>query len=147
MDIMEIAIDTMLLLTIVESTNAKEQQIIIYNTCNNANSITIFQIGIILVELLIGIISCPPCELIVLSNIYLIPYKIGSLGLPNPLVNPIPKKNKSSPLKIIVTAVVTNAINLDSNTLPLDIGCRSEEHTSELQSRQYLVCRLLLEIT
>src|SRR3712207_7635652 len=27
---------------------------------------------------------------------------------------------------------------------PLDEG-RSEEHTSELQSRQYLVCRLLLE--
>src|SRR3712207_8345386 len=25
------------------------------------------------------------------------------------------------------------------------VGCRSEEHTSELQSRQYLVCRLLLE--
>src|SRR3712207_7034271 len=25
------------------------------------------------------------------------------------------------------------------------IGWRSEEHTSELQSRQYLVCRLLLE--
>src|SRR3712207_8198527 len=30
---------------------------------------------------------------------------------------------------------------------PLDgpFGSRSEEHTSELQSRQYLVCRLLLE--
>src|SRR3712207_7476077 len=27
----------------------------------------------------------------------------------------------------------------------LDHGERSEEHTSELQSRQYLVCRLLLE--
>src|SRR3712207_8469177 len=26
-----------------------------------------------------------------------------------------------------------------------DISVRSEEHTSELQSRQYLVCRLLLE--
>src|SRR3712207_8252882 len=26
-----------------------------------------------------------------------------------------------------------------------DAGKRSEEHTSELQSRQYLVCRLLLE--
>src|SRR3712207_7147453 len=26
-----------------------------------------------------------------------------------------------------------------------DCGRRSEEHTSELQSRQYLVCRLLLE--
>src|SRR3712207_8928466 len=25
------------------------------------------------------------------------------------------------------------------------VGWRSEEHTSELQSRQYLVCRLLLE--
>src|SRR3712207_7316459 len=27
----------------------------------------------------------------------------------------------------------------------LDRGGRSEEHTSELQSRQYIVCRLLLE--
>src|SRR3712207_8020921 len=27
----------------------------------------------------------------------------------------------------------------------LGFVCRSEEHTSELQSRQYLVCRLLLE--
>src|SRR3712207_6904799 len=26
-----------------------------------------------------------------------------------------------------------------------ETGARSEEHTSELQSRQYLVCRLLLE--
>src|SRR3712207_4310832 len=30
----------------------------------------------------------------------------------------------------------------EGNTLTVD---RSEEHTSELQSRQYLVCRLLLE--
>src|SRR3712207_7217038 len=29
--------------------------------------------------------------------------------------------------------------------LPPGAGERSEEHTSELQSRQYLVCRLLLE--
>src|SRR3712207_6880867 len=28
---------------------------------------------------------------------------------------------------------------------PRGVGGRSEEHTSELQSRQYLVCRLLLE--
>src|SRR3712207_7704883 len=28
---------------------------------------------------------------------------------------------------------------------PACLGIRSEEHTSELQSRQYLVCRLLLE--
>src|SRR5205823_12462867 len=29
--------------------------------------------------------------------------------------------------------------------LPLEHRCRSEEHTSELQSLAYLVCRLLLE--
>src|SRR3712207_9023044 len=29
-------------------------------------------------------------------------------------------------------------------TIEADAGPRSEEHTSELQSRQYLVCRLLL---
>src|SRR3712207_7041709 len=29
--------------------------------------------------------------------------------------------------------------------LALELAPRSEEHTSELQSRQYLVCRLLLE--
>src|SRR5258707_8407295 len=30
-------------------------------------------------------------------------------------------------------------------TVPFRLARRSEEHTSELQSRQYLVCRLLLE--
>src|SRR3712207_7855785 len=37
---------------------------------------------------------------------------------------------------------------LGSSPLETDapiLTCRSEEHTSELQSRQYLVCRLLLE--
>src|SRR3712207_7828659 len=32
-----------------------------------------------------------------------------------------------------------------SSPAPSSAGRRSEEHTSELQSRQYLVCRLLLE--
>src|SRR3712207_7366017 len=32
-----------------------------------------------------------------------------------------------------------------ANGLLLALARRSEEHTSELQSRQYLVCRLLLE--
>src|SRR3712207_8619140 len=44
----------------------------------------------------------------------------------------------------------TAPMNSGSNpsTVPLPPGTargRSEEHTSELQSRQYLVCRLLLE--
>src|SRR5947209_16691478 len=33
----------------------------------------------------------------------------------------------------------------NSSFTPAFAPCRSEEHTSELQSRQYLVCRLLLE--
>src|SRR3712207_8082086 len=33
----------------------------------------------------------------------------------------------------------------EAETASRTIGARSEEHTSELQSRQYLVCRLLLE--
>src|SRR3712207_7706358 len=38
------------------------------------------------------------------------------------------------------------AAHADQPVDPPDrIGLRSEEHTSELQSRQYLVCRLLLE--
>src|SRR3712207_3557690 len=32
-----------------------------------------------------------------------------------------------------------------TRTVNIDLWNRSEEHTSELQSRQYLVCRLLLE--
>src|SRR3712207_7226359 len=41
----------------------------------------------------------------------------------------------------LVTVVVRQAVEQDVEELPV----RSEEHTSELQSRQYLVCRLLLE--
>src|SRR3712207_8601891 len=38
------------------------------------------------------------------------------------------------------------AIEVLSSAIKLSrAGLRSEEHTSELQSRQYLVCRLLLE--
>src|SRR3712207_1321335 len=36
-------------------------------------------------------------------------------------------------------------INIHPSLIPSFCGKRSEEHTSELQSRQYLVCRLLLE--
>src|SRR3712207_8567214 len=35
--------------------------------------------------------------------------------------------------------------SVDRRSIQLSYGRRSEEHTSELQSRQYLVCRLLLE--
>src|SRR3712207_9164153 len=42
--------------------------------------------------------------------------------------------------------VVSNVRVLEQPRVGTNRGCpRSEEHTSELQSRQYLVCRLLLE--
>src|SRR3712207_8269398 len=43
-------------------------------------------------------------------------------------------------------ADVSDAVRRDMTRIfPIAAGLRSEEHTSELQSRQYLVCRLLLE--
>src|SRR3712207_7933971 len=42
-------------------------------------------------------------------------------------------------VRLVVSELVTNSI------LHTGLSPRSEEHTSELQSRQYLVCRLLLE--
>src|SRR3712207_7440476 len=42
--------------------------------------------------------------------------------------------------------VVTPVVTISGRTGALEVPPeRSEEHTSELQSRQYLVCRLLLE--
>src|SRR3712207_8576819 len=51
---------------------------------------------------------------------------------------------------ILASACYYNITNLEKNLLTFarifdNEPIRSEEHTSELQSRQYLVCRLLLE--
>src|SRR3712207_7924795 len=43
-----------------------------------------------------------------------------------------------------LTGMPLIALSIDRNRVA-DLAPRSEEHTSELQSRQYLVCRLLLE--
>src|SRR3712207_7596494 len=44
-----------------------------------------------------------------------------------------------------LTLAVTAAFRFATAFVPRPVARRSEEHTSELQSRQYLVCRLLLE--
>src|SRR3712207_8778488 len=46
-----------------------------------------------------------------------------------------------------ITLVEPLLVHLDRRAPVREVvpGARSEEHTSELQSRQYLVCRLLLE--
>src|SRR3712207_7083459 len=46
---------------------------------------------------------------------------------------------------LVLTAHPTEALRRSIRHKHVRIGGRSEEHTSELQSRQYLVCRLLLE--
>src|SRR5438445_9944515 len=54
----------------------------------------------------------------------------------------------SGELRLQVTAIVLAPLRRASWTAATVNGVRplrSEEHTSELQSRQYLVCRLLLE--
>src|SRR3712207_7394962 len=49
-------------------------------------------------------------------------------------------------LRVPVPVVDEPAAAADrAGLVPLHRDLRSEEHTSELQSRQYLVCRLLLE--
>src|SRR5258707_10925029 len=50
------------------------------------------------------------------------------------------------PIEVLRHVVQQSLAELLSNPrLMVAIDARSEEHTSELQSRQYLVCRLLLE--
>src|SRR3712207_8365501 len=49
----------------------------------------------------------------------------------------------AAPPKVMVPADVRSSEDAAGTGNP--ISFRSEEHTSELQSRQYLVCRLLLE--
>src|SRR3712207_8090955 len=48
------------------------------------------------------------------------------------------------PLKFLLVSKLSS-IHAKVETVFLPLTFRSEEHTSELQSRQYLVCRLLLE--
>src|SRR3712207_7221836 len=60
-------------------------------------------------------------------------------------------KLKSGITDLIIVTDDINLIRLEficnkcNNTFDKIVDHRSEEHTSELQSRQYLVCRLLLE--
>src|SRR3712207_7027894 len=55
-----------------------------------------------------------------------------------------PRRAPSSP-EAPCRAGQTTSGRVSRNAGRSDASARSEEHTSELQSRQYLVCRLLLE--
>src|SRR3712207_8421950 len=56
------------------------------------------------------------------------------------------RHNKGLRLKVAQAQAKGDGGPVRGQFVILDVGAnRSEEHTSELQSRQYLVCRLLLE--
>src|SRR5437660_3960075 len=55
-------------------------------------------------------------------------------------------RSESRPTVLKPSPRMSSALSDDPAPLPLsELGSRSEEHTSELQSRGHLVCRLLLE--
>src|SRR6266498_4550000 len=66
---------------------------------------------------------------------------VGAADPPDP---PDPQAASARPVATTAASAVTRLIMMPSP--PMDwSACRSEEHTSELQSRPHLVCRLLLE--
>src|SRR3712207_7886919 len=60
------------------------------------------------------------------------------LALAQPLLD-------SAPHRDVVEEDSDPTLHRMPDAICVDVIVRSEEHTSELQSRQYLVCRLLLE--
>src|SRR3712207_7586379 len=65
----------------------------------------------------------------------------------SPALWPNTRKARStvSPERPVAPRVVSRLASLQRAPDRTSFAIRSEEHTSELQSRQYLVCRLLLE--
>src|SRR3712207_8869026 len=70
--------------------------------------------------------------------------------------SPLDEEEQEEDTKQQTSAIVADEVSLSSQQVKqagIELGgfdqrtmnTRSEEHTSELQSRQYLVCRLLLE--
>src|SRR3712207_8376321 len=67
----------------------------------------------------------------------------GDLRIMLPLVITVDEVRQAKELLAESAAELASEGAAFRSDVPL--GVRSEEHTSELQSRQYLVCRLLLE--
>src|SRR3712207_7509395 len=70
--------------------------------------------------------------------------------VPDELADQLTAASDGNPLVLLELAARLRPEQLDGREAlvgpPPPHADRSEEHTSELQSRQYLVCRLLLEI-
>src|SRR3712207_8694772 len=76
-------------------------------------------------------------------------FRSAELGTPVPRISIEPGRAIVGPTTFTLYTVGTvKPVTVDAGDGPFTrtyVSVRSEEHTSELQSRQYLVCRLLLE--
>src|SRR3712207_8078974 len=72
----------------------------------------------------------------------LFPYTTLFRSSPSGSVQPAPS---SVTVSLTKPVSVGSAPHAGGRLIVVNVVVRSEEHTSELQSRQYLVCRLLLE--
>src|SRR5205823_13589837 len=57
----------------------------------------------------------------------------------------LPGQHQKQNAAVAIAAIHAANIDIDDKAIATAAFCRSEEHTSELQSLAYLVCRLLLE--
>src|SRR5258707_10900073 len=63
----------------------------------------------------------------------------------NPRYSKKRRRRRNHTMPIAFVCQCGKRLSSKDETAGRRVRCRSEEHTSELQSRQYLVCRLLLE--
>src|SRR3712207_7519514 len=69
----------------------------------------------------------------------------NSTGSPSTVKETSPKADRLNPVALTTTSASISSPEPTRIPFSVNVSMRSEEHTSELQSRQYLVCRLLLE--
>src|SRR5947209_12773261 len=88
------------------------------------------------------------------SAIYVMPICQAQIYVQNDYEGLVPNLSKKRHMKrmsvytasvLLLSRLGCFGFVMPSSSSASDINPRSEEHTSELQSRQYLVCRLLLE--
>src|SRR3712207_3617999 len=92
-------------------------------------------------------IDAPPgAEVIDASGKYVFPGFIDAhVHIFLPFMGTFSKDNYETASKAALVGGTTTMIEMVCPSRDMSAAERSEEHTSELQSRQYLVCRLLLE--
>src|SRR5438445_10436623 len=80
---------------------------------------------------------------VVLGDTSVVPNQGPTIASETIQISAVPLRNAAAQARHFLLARAAERLELSVQDLAIED--RSEEHTSELQSRQYLVCRLLLE--